>query len=161
MFSPNNKDWDYLLFWTSYKKRERKCTAWYCMEWPLEIAITMTRCLHYLTRYISVWIWMITYFVGKRAVIDTGQLPCAWLRIEYRSDDVTKKLFLDFSILDTMCQWSMMKNIHSPNWVGIDSWGPEIWPHEYLISPMEISVNWSGSKQLWTRPIYTDFSGAN
>ena len=31
----------------------------------------------------------------------------------------------------------------------------------YLISPTEISVNWSGSKQLWTRPIYTDFNGAN
>ena len=27
-------------------------------------------------------------------------------------------------------------------------WGPEIWPHEYLIRPIEISVNWSGSKQL-------------
>ena len=32
---------------------------------------------------------------------------------------------------------------------------------EYLISPIEINVNWPGSKQLWTRPIYTDFSGAN
>ena len=53
-----------------------------------------------------------------------------------------KKHFLDFSVLDTMYRWSMMKNIHSPNWVGIDSWGPEIWPHEYLISPIEISVNY-------------------
>ena len=43
-----------------------------------------------------------------------------------------------------------MKNIHSPNLVGIGSWGPEIWPHEYLISPIEISVNWPGSKQLGT-----------
>ena len=25
--------------------------------------------------------------------------------------------------------------------------GPEIWPHGYLISPIEISVNWPGSKQ--------------
>ena len=66
-----------------------------------------------------------------------------------------KKLFLDFSVLDTMYRWSMMKNIRSPNWVGFGSWGPEIWPHEYLISPTEISVNWPGSKQLWTRPIYT------
>ena len=40
------------------------------------------------------------------------------------------------------------ENIHSPNLVGIGSWGPQIWPHEYLISPIEISVNWSGSKQL-------------
>ena len=72
-----------------------------------------------------------------------------------------KKLFLDFSVLDTMYRWSMMKNIHSPNWVGIGSWVPETWPHEYLISPIEISVNWPGSKQLWNRPIYTDFKGAN
>ena len=68
-------------------------------------------------------------------------------QIEYRSDDVTKN-FLDISVLDTMYRWSTMKNIHSPNWVGIGSWGPKIWPHEYLISPIEISVNWSGSKQL-------------
>ena len=26
--------------------------------------------------------------------------------------------------------------------------GPEIWSHEYLISPTEISVYWPGSKQL-------------
>ena len=69
--------------------------------------------------------------------------------------------FLDFSVLDTMYRWSMMKNIHSPNWVGIGSWGPKVWPQEYLISPIEISVNWSGSKHLWTGPIYTDFNGAN
>ena len=68
--------------------------------------------------------------------------------IEYRNDDITKKLFLYFSVLDTMYQWSMMKNIHSPNFVGIGSWGPKIWPHEYLISPIEISVNWLGSKRL-------------
>ena len=59
-----------------------------------------------------------------------------------------------------MSRWSMMKNIRSPNMVGIGSWGPEIWPHKYLLSPIEISVNWPGSKQLWTRPIYTDFNGA-
>ena len=73
----------------------------------------------------------------------------------------SQKFFGDFSVLDTMYQWSMIKNIHSPDWVGIGSWGPEIRPHEYLISPTEISVNWPGSKKLWTRPIYTDFNGAN
>ena len=73
-----------------------------------------------------------------------------------------KTFFFYFSVLDTMYRWSMMKNIHSPNWMGIGSWGGggEIWPHEYL-NPTEISVNWPGSKQLWTRPIYTDFNGAN
>ena len=58
-----------------------------------------------------------------------------------------------------MYRWSMMKNIHSPNWVRIGSWGPEIWPLEYISSPTEISANWSGSKQLWTRPIFTGFNG--
>ena len=57
--------------------------------------------------------------------------------------------------METMPRWSMMKNIHSPNLVGIGSWGPEIWPHEYLLSPIEISVNRPGSKQLWTSPIIT------
>ena len=64
-------------------------------------------------------------------------------------------------ILNTTCRWRMMKNIHSPNLVGISSWGPEIWPLEYLISPNEITVNWPGSNQLGTRPIYTVFLGAN
>ena len=54
-----------------------------------------------------------------------------------------------------------MKNLHSPNLVGIGSRGPEIWPHECLISPIEICVNWPGSKQLWTRPFYTAFNLAN
>ena len=54
-----------------------------------------------------------------------------------------------------------MKNLHTPNLVGIGSWGPKIWPHEYKISPIGISVNSPGSKQLGTRPIYTDFNGAN
>ena len=44
--------------------------------------------------------------------------------IEYRSDDITKNCFFDFSVLDTMYRWSIMKNIHSPNWMGIGSWGP-------------------------------------
>ena len=68
----------------------------------------------------------------------------------------SQKTFLHFNILDTTYRCSMMKNIHSPNLF----MGPDIWPHEYLISPIEISVNWPGSKQLWTRPIYTNFNGA-
>ena len=59
----------------------------------------------------------------------------------------------------TIFQQNMMKNPHTPNLTWIGSWWPEIWPHEYLMSPIEISVNWPGSKQLWTRPIYTDFNG--
>ena len=52
-----------------------------------------------------------------------------------------------------MYRWNMIKKIHSPNLVLIGSWWPEIWTHEYLISPIEISVNWPGSKELWTWPI--------
>ena len=28
-----------------------------------------------------------------------------------------------------------------PKFGGTGSWGPEIWPHEYLINPIEISVH--------------------
>ena len=57
----------------------------------------------------------------------------------------------------------MMKNLHSRNLVEIGSWGvgPEIRSHEYLTSPIEISVNWPASQQFGTRPIYTAFNGAN
>ena len=54
-----------------------------------------------------------------------------------------------------MSRWSMMKNIHSPNLVGIGSWGPEIWPHEYLLSPIEISVNWPGSNSYEPGQLFT------
>ena len=43
--------------------------------------------------------------------------------IEYRRM-TSQNFFLDFSVLDTMYRWSMIKNIHSPNWVGIGSRGP-------------------------------------
>ena len=59
-----------------------------------------------------------------------------------------KKNSFHFGVLDTIPRWSMMKNIHSQNLVGIGSWWPKIWPHEYLLSPIEINVNWPGSKQL-------------
>ena len=54
-----------------------------------------------------------------------------------------------------------MKNPHTPNLTWIGSWWPEIWLHEYLICPIEISVNWPGSQLFGTRQICTDFSGAN
>ena len=64
-----------------------------------------------------------------------------------------KKLFFAFQHFGYHVSVEHAKSIHSPNLVGIGSWGPEIWPHKYLISPIEISVNWPGSRQLWTRPI--------
>ena len=59
-----------------------------------------------------------------------------------------KTFFLDFSVLDTMYRWSMMKNIHSPNWVGMGPWGPKIWPHEYVISPI-----WNQCKLAWFQTV--------
>ena len=60
-----------------------------------------------------------------------------------------KKLFLHFSVLDTMSRWSMMKNILSLNLVGIGSWGPEIWWHEYLLS----LINWNQCKLAWFQTV--------
>ena len=59
------------------------------------------------------------------------------------SNEVLKNLQVSF--LNAMYWLSMMKNLHSPDLVGIGSWGPEIWQHEHLIRPIEISVNWPGS----------------
>ena len=39
-----------------------------------------------------------------------------------------------------------------PKFCGNRFTGPEIWPYEYLISPIEISVNWPGSKQFNYEP---------
>ena len=50
---------------------------------------------------------------------------------------------------------SKNNNIHSPNLVGIGSWGPEIWPHEYLLSSIEISVNWPGSNSYEPGQLFT------
>ena len=74
-----------------------------------------------------------------------------WVSIEYRSDDITKKtFFLDFSVLDTMEHDEKHPQPKlGANWFnGSMGGGGEIWPHKHLISPIEISVNWSGSKQL-------------
>ena len=82
--------------------------------------------------------------------------------IAYSTEAMTsQKTFFGFQCFGYHVSVEHDEKIHSPNWMGIGSWRPEIRPHEYLISPIEISVNWPGSKQLWTRPIYTDFSGAN
>ena len=81
-------------------------------------------------------------------------------QIEYRSVTSSNFLFCISAFSWPYFSKTWWKTL-TPNLTWIDSWWPEIWPHEYLISPTEISVNWPGSKQLWTRPIYTDFNGAN
>ena len=49
-----------------------------------------------------------------------------------------------------MYRWSMMKKHPQPKFGRNWFMGAEIWPHEYLISSTEISINWPGSKQLST-----------
>ena len=58
-------------------------------------------------------VWRLEFFVF---LVD---MKTSYVCIEYRSDDITPH----FSILDTMYRWSMMKNIYSPNLVGIGLWG--------------------------------------
>ena len=60
--------------------------------------------------------------------------------MKYRSDDITKTCFA-LQPFGYHVSVEHDENIHSPNLVGISSWGLEIWPLEYLISPVEISVN--------------------
>ena len=68
--------------------------------------------------------------------------------IEYRSDDITKKTFFAFQHFGYHVLVEHDKKHPQPKFSGKRFVGPEIWPHEYLISPTEISVNWPGSKQL-------------
>ena len=73
---------------------------------------------------------------------DVRRANMKWIIMNYRVPkcDVIKKQILHFIVLDIISRRSMMKNIHSLFLVGIGLPGPEIWPHEYLISPIEISV---------------------
>ena len=91
---------------------------------------------------------------------DGMSLPkCFWhifailflIDIEYWNDDVTKNFFFCTSAFEYHVLVEHDKNIYSPNLVEICSWGSEIWPLEYVISPIGISVNWPGS----SRPIFT------
>ena len=66
--------------------------------------------------------------------------------IEYRSNDVTKNFFFCISAFWIPCigeAW--WKTSTAQIWWESVHGGPEIWPHEYLISPTEIIVNWPGS----------------
>ena len=72
----------------------------------------------------------------------------SFFNIDYRSDDITKNFFFFFFFCISAFWIPSVEhdeNIHSPNLVGISSWEPEIWPHEYVISPIEISINWPGT----------------
>ena len=86
---------------------------------------------------------------------DTAQ----WI-IEYRSDDATKNFFCISAFWIPCIGGERGKTTTAQIWwESVHGAKEKIWPHEYLISHTEISINWPGSKQLWTRPIYTDFNG--
>ena len=53
--------------------------------------------------------------------------------------------FFAFQHFENHISRAWWKTSLCPNWMGIGSWVPEIWPHKYLISHIEISVNWPGS----------------
>ena len=64
--------------------------------------------------------------------------------IEYRSGDVTKNFFA-FQRFGYHVSVEHDEKHPQSKFGGDRFMGAEIWPHEYLISPIEISVNWPGS----------------
>ena len=66
-----------------------------------------------------------------------GQDPIDCAQMMGLSDVTNNFSFFHLHVLN---RWSMMKNINTSNLVGICSWGSQIWPHEYLNNPIEISV---------------------
>ena len=75
------------------------------------------------------------------------KIPAIKYDTEY-SDDVITKNFVCFKRFEY--HLSMEHDEKNPHTKFGGNWfmGPKIWLHEYLISPTEISVNWSGSLQL-------------
>ena len=76
-------------------------------------------------------------------------VPVCTITIEYRGDDITKNFFL--IIFFAFQRFGYHVSVehdekHPPLKFGVV--GISSWLHEYLISPIEISVNWPGSKQL-------------
>ena len=71
---------------------------------------------------------------------------CRAYRVQ--KDDITK-LFFGFQCFGYHVSVEHDKKTSTAQigWESVQG-GPEIWPHGYLISPIEISVNWPGSKQL-------------
>ena len=67
---------------------------------------------------------------------------------EYRSHDITQNFFFAFQHFGYHVSVEHDEKHPQPKFGGNRLWGPEIWPHEYLISSTEIGVNWPGSKQL-------------
>ena len=57
----------------------------------------------------------------------------------------SQKTFFTFQRFEYNKSVENDENPHTQNFTGIGSLGPKIWLHEYLISPIEISVNWPGS----------------
>ena len=90
--------------------------------------------------------------------------PVKWdSSIEYRSDDVTKNFFCISAFWIPCLGGAWWKTSTAQIWWESVHGGPRYGcMNTYIVlSPIEISVNWPGSKQLWTRPIYTDFNVAN
>ena len=62
---------------------------------------------------------------------------------------MTSHFFFHFSFLDTMYRWSLMKNIHSPNLVGIGSWGPRD-----MTAWIPNKPHWNQCKLAWFQTSY-------
>ena len=98
--------------------------------WHPEANNTRTQKWSSIVQYSCTSIWDLKYTFSilnfelqtkiEHVLCTFSKLLTLCLKIEYRSDDITKNFFVDFSVLDTMYQWSMMKNIHSPHWVGMN-----------------------------------------
>ena len=80
----------------------------------------------------------------------------AW--IEYRSDDVTKTFFCISAFWIPCLGGAWWTTSTAQIWWESVHGGPEIWPHEYLLSPIEISVNWPGSNSYEPGQLFTPIS---
>ena len=76
-----------------------------------------------------------------------SRFACQAFFFSVSSDDITKNFFA-FQHFGYHVSVEHDEKHPQPKFGRNRFMGPEIWPHEYLISPIEISVNWPGSKQI-------------
>ena len=106
--------------------------------------------LTFLKAYISLYkLPTLRSFCGSRSHLNFIPPLCKIL-IQSATEGIAKStevwrhqiFFFAFQHFHDHISVERMKNPHTPNLTWIGSWWHAIWPHEYLISPIEMSVNW-------------------
>ena len=122
-----SQSWIDHVEWTANHRWEDRLSWGWIGEWPIENQVS------------KLYVASVCKLSNHRLMV--------WNRrhIVYQNVTSTNFLVLPFQHFHDHISIENDKNPNTPNFTLISSWWLEIWPHEYLISPIEITVNWHGS----------------